>query len=180
MRAATLALLLACCGDPHVLSGFRSPMGVNDKVRNKPHSGVDFKGEEGDAVIAAVGGEVELVDSSSIAGTCVLLRHRCATCSLSTFFTSYCHLQSTTVRRGQVVIRGEQIARLGRTGTGSVGIPHVHFSMCTTRCLFGSKDGDFDGILDPMTFDVGCFEAGQEYWMRSMPVLTHPTICQGR
>jgi murein DD-endopeptidase MepM/ murein hydrolase activator NlpD len=171
--------VVAACGDPHVLSGYRSPMGVNGQFRRAGHSGVDFKGKDGDPVLAAAYGRVAAVRTSSVAGTCVLVKHECHGCTMETFFTSYCHLQRALVKQGDLVVRGQQIAELGHSGTGSGGVSHVHFSLCSSLCPTGAGDGDFTRTLDPAPYDAGCFLHSRSYAVIDRPVLTHPIRCAG-
>lgn len=77
MRArlvVSMAVISACGGDPHVLNGFRSPMGVNG-MRGHAHSGVDFKGDHGDPVLAAADGVVVGASEDEGAGKRILLGH---------------------------------------------------------------------------------------------------------
>lgn len=179
VRRALLLFVVSACGDSHVVSGFDSPMGVNGQFRRHGHSGVDFKGDDGDPVLAAAYGHVEAVRTNEVAGTCVLLKHECRGCAMETFFTSYCHLQRSLVTAGQLVVRGQQIAELGHSGRGAVGVSHVHFSMCTYACATGTGDGDLHGMLDPAPYDAGCFIHSKVYAVIDRPVLTHPIRCSG-
>jgi murein DD-endopeptidase MepM/ murein hydrolase activator NlpD len=177
MKRAVLIVIVGACGDPHVLSGYQSPMGANGKFRHAGHSGVDFGGNDGDPVLAAAYGRVEAVRTNDIAGTCVLLRHECRGCTLETFFTSYCHLQRSLVKVGELVVRGKQIAELGHSGKGAGGVPHVHFSLCTHACSTGTGNGELQGTLDPAHYDAGCFVPSKSYAVIDSPVLTHPIRC---
>jgi murein DD-endopeptidase MepM/ murein hydrolase activator NlpD len=170
-----------CLGDPHVINGYRSPMGIQGTYRSHAHSGLDFEGEAGDPVLAVADGVVAAQSDSALgAGGCVLLEHHCARCGLAVYYTSYCHLRRSLVTSGQVVVRGQQIAEVGHTGRLSGGVSHLHFAMCRFPCVAGAPDGDFRGTLDPMTFDVGCFDPRRDYREEGRPVLTHPIVCAGR
>jgi len=157
------------CGDPYVLNGYRSPMGVNG-LRQLPHSGVDFKGDVGDPVIAAAPGIVYSAYYDRIAGISVLVRHS------TNRYTAYLHLSAVDVVPGQCVRRGQKIGSLGATGSGSGGRPHVHLHLCDFACLNGTPDGKFKGVRDPMEGNAGCFVPGRKY---DDSTLTYPIVCDG-
>jgi murein DD-endopeptidase MepM/ murein hydrolase activator NlpD len=143
-----------------------------------PHSGVDFRGIDGDPVLAADDGVVAgQMSATNGIGTCVLLEHHCFGCDPFIFYTSYCHLQSSRVTAGQAVVRGQEIAKLGHSGKGAGGVPHVHFSMCWFPCIAAAKDGNMTGTLNPMKYDVGCFDPRRTYRATTKPILTHPIVC---
>lgn len=162
-------MLVTACGDPHVLNGYRSPMGVNG-MRQRAHAGVDFKGSVGDAVIAAAPGVVQSVIDDAGAGLSVMIRHG------DDRYTSYIHLSESEVDVGDRVVRGEQIAKVGKSGWGSGGVPHVHLALCTYPCTVGSSDGNFDGVLDPIANGAGCFDPRRTY---EQTTLTYPVVCGG-
>ena len=160
-------VIVAACGDPYVLNGYRSPMGVNG-LRAKAHAGVDFKGEVGDPVIAAADGLVISVGDDPGAGKSVLIGHN------GHRFTSYIHLSEIEVIDGECVLRGQEIGKVGATGTGSGGRSHVHLALCEYPCRYGTADGDFRGVLDPMVDGARCFSAETSYLPST---LTYPIVC---
>ncbi len=85
------------------------------------HSGLDFKGPMGTAILAAAEGRVTSAGTQSGYGNCIEITHA------NGLVTRYAHLSSFNVRLGQQVKRGMQIARMGSTGrsTGS----HLHFEV---------------------------------------------------
>ena len=85
------------------------------------HSGVDFKGPTGTAILAAADGRVTSAGNQSGYGNCIEITHA------NGLVTRYAHLSGYNVRLGQQVKRGLQIARMGSTGrsTGS----HLHFEV---------------------------------------------------
>ncbi len=173
--------LISGCEDTYIKSGYGSWSGFGEGMgprswdRPGPHSGVDFRGGDGDPVLAADDGVVAgQMSAPSGIGTCVLLEHHCFGCEPFLFYTSYCHLQRSLVTSGQPVLRGQQIAVLGHSGRFSGGIPHVHFSMCQFPCLAGAK---IERTFDPMKYDVGCFDPKRTYKPAKTPILTHPIVC---
>jgi murein DD-endopeptidase MepM/ murein hydrolase activator NlpD len=174
------AIAAACGGDPHVINGYESMMGIQGQFRTKAHSGLDYEAVVGAPVLAVADGVVvAFVDAPNGVGRCVLLEHHCSGCEPSIYFTSYCHLRKSRVRAGQPVVRGQQIAEAGRSGRYA-GREHLHFSMCKFPCTAAARDGDFVGTMDPMRFDVGCFDRARTYVETRHPILTHPIVCTGR
>lgn len=174
----------SCGGDQHVISGYGSLMGANGQFRNRGHSGVDFGGEEGRAVLAVSDGRiVAYVDAPTGVGKCLLLLHMCETCFLRRYFTSYCHLRSVVGIPGLVVTRGSRIGEVGRSGHFAMNVPHVHLTVCDFPCVAAVPDGSFSGVFDPMMFDVGCFSPSTRHPKangKGIPIHTHPIACDGR
>jgi lipoprotein NlpD len=85
------------------------------------HDGVDIAAEEGTSIAAVERGEVVYADQLRGYGNIVIIRHAGAIASV------YAHNQVNLVREGQLVGRGEVIAKVGSTGrtTG----PHLHFEI---------------------------------------------------
>lgn len=171
--------LVASCGDPHVLSGYGSPMGVRGLQRSHAHSGVDFRANDGDPVLAVAAGEVvAFVDAPNGGGKCLLIRHECNECVSSEYYSSYCHLKTVAKIPGRKVLRGEKIGQAGRTGR-SGGISHVHLSVCLFPCVGAVHDGDLSQTVDPLSLDVGCFQPNHAY-EPGRHVHTHPIECHGK
>lgn len=97
------------------------------------HKGVDFAGAEGDPVIAVASGIVVNAEYSRTFGHLIEVNHG------NGYMTRYAHNASLEVAVGDLVLKGDVIARMGSTGR-STG-PHVHFEVL--------RDGE---QLDPMTF----------------------------
>ena len=85
------------------------------------HAGVDIDGNTGDPVFAAGSGIVKEAGFHSERGNYIVIAHR------NGIESSYYHLQKIEVRKGDQVMRGDRIGRLGSTGrsTGS----HLHFEI---------------------------------------------------
>jgi murein DD-endopeptidase MepM/ murein hydrolase activator NlpD len=108
-----------------VLQGFISSYfgERNDPItgREEFHKGVDFAGNEGDAVVAVAAGVVTWSGERSGWGNLVEIDHG------KGYVTRYAHNERTLVTVGQTVTRGQSIALMGSTGH-STG-PHVHFEV---------------------------------------------------
>ena len=85
------------------------------------HNGIDIAAPYGQAILAALPGQVEQVGESGTYGKYVILRHAH---NLKTF---YAHCSQIFVREGMWVNQGERIARVGATGVATG--PHLHFSI---------------------------------------------------
>ncbi len=85
------------------------------------HNGIDIAAPEGDAVVAALQGEVIEVSYNEIDGNYILIRHGV------NIETKYCHLSETVAEVGDAVLRNQVIGEVGSTGltTG----PHLHFEL---------------------------------------------------
>ena len=85
------------------------------------HSGVDFAGAPGTAVLATADGQVIFAGRGGSYGNMVLLDHGFG------LHTRYAHLMTIAVAIGQRVLKGTSVGRLGSTGR-SIG-PHVHYEV---------------------------------------------------
>ncbi len=101
-----------------------SPYGMRtDPFTGKPsmHEGVDLAGKEGDNVIAIAGGVVTYTGEQSGYGYLVEISHG------DGFVTRYAHNKQNLVAPGDVVRKGEPVARMGSTGRSSGA--HVDFEV---------------------------------------------------
>ena len=94
-----------------------------DPISGKPawHHGVDFSAGPGSDVKAVAGGVVTFAGTSGAYGKMVEIEHG------EGISTRYAHHDSVEVKPGDIVKKGQKIARLGSTGR-STG-PHVHFEV---------------------------------------------------
>lgn len=88
----------------------------------RSHQGVDYAMSEGSSVFATADGTVrEVSDKNSTMGKTIVIDHG------NGYRTSYSHLLSTLVRRGQKVQRGDVIALSGNSGLSLA--PHLHYEV---------------------------------------------------
>jgi murein DD-endopeptidase MepM/ murein hydrolase activator NlpD len=157
-------------GQAVILSPYGSKMGANNRPRLWRHAGVDFAGTPGAPVLAAADGVVsKVIDYPPGCGIGVVLAH-----PAFRRHTAYCHMQRSLVRVGQSVTRGETIGLIGTSGN-AVGVPHVHFELCTGACA-SHADGDLGGTRDPLPLADGCFDPDKKYRGDRL-VLTFPVQC---
>lgn len=100
------------------------------------HEGLDFSAPHGTPIRAAAGGVVRTVTVHRGYGNMVEIDHG------GGLMTRYAHAKTILVKEGEVVTRGQLIARVGSTGL-STG-PHLHFEV--------RQD---DKPLDPRAFLAG-------------------------
>lgn len=88
----------------------------------RSHQGVDYAMAEGSSVFATADGTVrEVSDKNSTMGKTIVIDHG------NGYRTSYSHLLSALVRRGQKVQRGDVIALSGNSGLSLA--PHLHYEV---------------------------------------------------
>ncbi len=85
------------------------------------HEGVDFAAETGTPINAAASGKVIYADIHPAYGKNVDIDHG------NGLVTRYAHASELMVKEGDLVVRGQQIAKVGSTGR-STG-PHLHFEV---------------------------------------------------
>ncbi len=99
-----------------------SPFGVRtDPFNGRPamHTGIDLRGDKGEAVHATANGKVSIAGREGGYGNMVEIDHG------NGFSTRYGHLSKIEVKVGQVVRIGQIVGRIGSTGR-STG-PHLHY-----------------------------------------------------
>ena len=85
------------------------------------NKGVDIAGTSGQAVVSAADGKVVYAGNGLRGyGNLVIVQHN------STYLTAYGHNQALLVKEGEVVKRGQTIARMGNTDTDRV---KLHFDV---------------------------------------------------
>lgn len=85
------------------------------------HNGIDFAGKAGTPILAAAGGVVIAAGKSGHYGNLVEIDHK------NGYISRYAHSSEVLVQVGDVVKKGEKIAKMGSTGR-STGT-HLHFEV---------------------------------------------------
>jgi murein DD-endopeptidase MepM/ murein hydrolase activator NlpD len=85
------------------------------------HEGVDFAAETGTPINSAASGKVIYADTHAAYGKMVEIDHG------NGLVTRYAHASELLVKEGDLVVRGQRIAKVGSTGR-STG-PHLHFEV---------------------------------------------------
>lgn len=103
------------------------------------HRGIDIAGAVGAPVVAARAGTVRFAGVVGDSGLTVGVRT-----ADGRYDTSYLHLSSVSVRKGERVAAGQRLGAVGTSGRRSVARPHLHF---------GVRDaGSRHAYHDPMDF----------------------------
>ncbi len=131
--------------------------------KSRPHLGVDFGAPTGTPVRAVADGVVTSAGPHGGHGNFVELDHE------GPYATSYSHLSSVLVKRGQSVHQGDIIGKVGTTGL-STG-PHLHYQFFVN----GQYKNPMTVVL-PMTGALPDAERDAFFAVRDamMPLLTAP------
>lgn len=89
--------------------------------QNIMHAGLDIANRIGTPIVAPARGTVVSVGWQNAYGNCLVLNHG------NSITTRYAHMESFSVKEGQVVNRGAVIGAIGNTGR-STG-PHLHYEV---------------------------------------------------
>jgi murein DD-endopeptidase MepM/ murein hydrolase activator NlpD len=101
-----------------------SPFGLTrimNKIPQNPHSGLDLAAPKGTLVKVAKEGKVINTGNFFYSGKIVFVDHG------QSFITSYCHLDTILVTKGQILQRGEALGTIGNSGRATG--PHLHWSV---------------------------------------------------
>lgn len=180
VQAVTVSVfgLVACTRTPTILSGYGSDYAVtanadgSQRLRDRPHDGVDIEGDVGDPVLAAGPGRVAGVQYDLQSGFEIVIAHEGIPPDKQSrgavYLTSYIHLRKPIVMAGEMVQRGQKIGEIGLFWA-SGGVAHVHWRVCRGIC----RD---DSTLDPLSRQVRCFSSSQHYPLDRL-LLTYPVRC---
>ena len=89
--------------------------------QKSPHTGVDVDATEGAPVQASNNGRVVFTDDQFFSGKTLVIDHGLG------LFTMYFHLSEILVTEGEIVKKGQLIAKVGKTGRATG--PHLHWGV---------------------------------------------------
>ena len=122
-----------------LLSGFGMRIHPVHKIR-KMHAGIDFTAPQGTAIQATGAGKVvEVKNKKRGYGRYVIIDHGYG------YKTLYGHMHAIDVEVGQKVTKGQQIGKVGSTGTSTA--PHCHYEVRYQ----GRAINPIDYVLDGLT-----------------------------
>ena len=105
-----------------VLNGYSEELVYNKTMGDwRAHAAVDFKGNEGDKIVAINDGLVLDVYTDSMYGQVVVVDHG------GKLVAKYCGLGSASVKKGNHVAIGKQIGTLGKIPCEAEDGAHLHF-----------------------------------------------------
>ena len=104
--------------DSVITSPFGKRRFINDIPRS-PHMGLDIRGAVGTPIVAPKRGRVVLAENHFYSGNIVILDHG------GGLFTSFSHLNSFSVKVGDIINQGQEFSYVG--STGRVTGPHLHW-----------------------------------------------------
>ena len=145
----------------------------------KGHEGIDLVGKVGLPVIAPADGLVERSLRSPMYGNQLLINHGPDADGIIVK-TRYYHLKKRHVKKGDAVLRGQQLGTLGATGA-LAPTPHLHFE--TQHYV---KEGPFQKLnpANPHFYwwngrgQVTCYDSRRD-WQSDTLRLTYPAPCRG-
>ncbi|MEG0471893.1 MAG: peptidoglycan DD-metalloendopeptidase family protein [Solibacillus sp.] len=123
---------------------FTSGFGGRDigAIGSKNHLGIDIANSIGTPVVSAADGVVSYASRMGGYGNVIMVTHNI---DGQAFTTTYAHLSGFTASVGDVVSKGQQIAKMGNTGN-STG-PHVHFEIHV-----GEWNGRRSNAVNPLRY----------------------------
>lgn len=139
------------------------------------HKGIDIIEKAGTPVIAASSGVVIGSYFEPLYGSRIEISHGVDENGLPVM-SRYLHLKKRLVKKGDVVVRGQQIGVLGRSGLLAGGILHLHYEV---RVGSGQNNS-----MNPHRFWVDgvgvvtCFDKNRQWY--DLPFkTTYPVPCKG-
>ena len=113
-----------------------------------PHSGMDLKAKKGVPVRAPAAGKVVLAGPLYFSGNTIILDHGLGITTL------YAHLSKMSVKRGDMIKKGQLLGKVG--ATGRVTGPHLHWALKFHEARvdpYSLVALDLDSLLKPRAVD---------------------------
>ncbi len=135
------------------MSGYGMRIHPVHKVR-KMHKGIDFTAPRGTPIQATGNGKVIKIERIKTGyGNSVTIDHGFG------YQTLYGHMQKITVKKGEVVVKGQQIGTVGSSGTSTA--PHCHYEVRLNKKSVNPIDYVLDG-LSPIEYQDLVDRASEE------------------
>lgn len=139
------------------------------------HYGIDIIGPLNAPVLAPAPGRVIASFVDPAYGGQILIEHG-PDANGRVYKTRYAHLKSRSVKRGDVVARGQRIGGLGRGGLTAAGILHLHFEVQERQPSGRFKQFDPHRYWINGVGRVTCFEPERSYPEDTFAI-TYPVQC---
>ena len=105
-----------------IITGVYGSQRILNGTPKRPHYGLDIANKMGTDVIATSDGEIVLVEKDLFySGGTIIISHGLGLTS------SYLHLSSILVEKGDVVVQGQKVGEIGATGRATG--PHLDWRM---------------------------------------------------
>lgn len=140
------------------LSGYGIRIHPVHKVK-KHHAGIDFTAPRKTVIIATGNGKVIRVERRKNGyGNSVLVDHGYG------YVTLYAHMYSIDVKVGEEVVKGQEIGKVGSTGTSTA--PHLHYEVRLNGkainpidyCLDGLSPSEYQELVDKASMKNQSFD----------------------
>ncbi len=155
---------------PSIKSDYGAKRSVSQRYSRKwPHDGIDIIAPRGHPVLAPLSGTVIMAGRSQKFGLMIRIDNSWKY-NTRPFITAYLHLSKVFVSKRDHVVRGQIIGEIGKSGTTSGGVNHLHFTVA------GATDNPHkywiggEGVIE-------CFDSGKSYTPKDNAVLTYPVAC---
>lgn len=163
---------------PSISQNFwRFPKTNAGQEQREEHLGIDITAKKGTPILAPAPGRVAKSYFEPMFGHTIEIDHGTDSTGRR-IRTLYKHMSARLAQSGDVVVRGQRIGALGKTGILSAGILHLHFEV-----LREGQDGRVVPV-DPSAFwmnGVGratCFTHSKN-WPDTPFKITYPVQCRG-
>jgi murein DD-endopeptidase MepM/ murein hydrolase activator NlpD len=114
---------------PSISQGYKpGSFGKTDLDNTGNHEGIDIISKRGTPVIAVASGVVVSSFYRPLFGNRILIDHGKDENGMF-IMSRYVHLDKRLMKKGDKVVRGQQIGTLGSTGLLAGGFPHLHFEI---------------------------------------------------
>ncbi len=164
---------------PSILNGYNSGQNKRNYGRSASgHLGIDIYAKSGTPVIAPFNGKVTSSYYGPGYGNTLTIFHGKGPDDYY-IMTQYHHMKKRMVRKGDMVVRGQQIGEMGRTGVLAGGVLHLHFETLVTK----KPDKGYYKPLNPHRFwyngpgIITCFENNKKF-DDTVFKTTYPVICK--
>ncbi len=144
-----------------VTSGFNPRRFHPILKRARPHNGTDFGAPTGTPVRSVASGVVTYAGRSGGHGRFVKVRHD------DVYETSYSHLSSISVRKGQRIAMGQTIGAVGATGLATG--PHLHYQMWRRGQFVNAMREKLPTAENLPSKHHAAFDALVERWLPEVP-----------
>ena len=142
------------------------------------HQGIDILGPVGMPVLAPAPGVVQASHFEPMYGHRIVIDHG-IDANGHAVHSMLVHLDARLVEPGERIRRGQQIARLGRTGMLSGAIPHLHFEIRTRapqeHRIFESRNPNLYWVDGPGR--ITCYSSQREFAATPFRI-TYPVPCR--